>query len=130
LLSKGAVGDSKESKDVSCETITGLQRRKFDTLKDYNIWCKETVDPFITKLKKALINAKPESIESFVIGYCAREAMGRPQITLPELPSVARKALQMGKKVEFDEKVSLAPLELEKSSSASSVRSRRFTTIR
>lgn len=108
-LSRPSGNEVKETKDVACETVSGMLRRKFDSIADYNNWCKEKVDPFMAKLKREITNTKPESIESFVIGFAAREAMGQPHNKLPEISSVSgggekRSSLIGGtvKKVGFD----------------------------
>ena len=76
-----------ETKEIASETISGLLRRNFGSWKDYNDWAQNDVEHFINKLKKAILNSKPEHLEEFVIGYCCREAMGQPHPTLPTIKS-------------------------------------------
>jgi hypothetical protein len=87
LLSTSSGTETKETKEVACETVSGLLRKKFDSIQEYNIWCKEQVDPFINKLKKAIVSSKPDNLENFVIGFAAREAMGQSHTLLPDMPT-------------------------------------------
>ena len=76
--------DPVETKDASTETISGLMKKKFDSMKDINEWEKEKVDPFLFKLKKAIMHIKPEFLEEFIIGFCSREVMDQPHPDLPK----------------------------------------------
>ena len=87
-----------ETKDISCETVSGLLRKKFETIDSYNEWTKLKVEPFLANLKKNIISAKPEYLEEYVIGYCAREAMGQPHPKVLELPKTADEEKNLNKK--------------------------------
>lgn len=99
---------SPETAEIACETVSGLLRRTFAGMEEYNAWSQREVEPFVLKLKKAIQSSKPQHIEEFVIGYCAREAMGqehpktyvesekRPRTTL-------RRNLQEPSPIEYDQ---------------------------
>jgi hypothetical protein len=51
----------------------------FDNMSVYNTWVKESVEPFLSDLRRHLLINKPKDIEDFVSGYCTRICMGQPQ---------------------------------------------------
>ena len=82
--------DPVETKDASTETVSGLLKKRFDSMKDIGHWEKNVVDPFLFNLKKAIMHTKPEFLEEFIIGFCSREAMNQPHPDFPKSMKVKR----------------------------------------
>ena len=80
-----------ETKDASTETVSGVMKKKFESMNDIGNWEREIVEPFLFKLKKAIMHTKPEFLEEFVIGYCSREAMDQPHPDLPKTMQYKKK---------------------------------------
>ena len=55
-----------------------LGKLEFDDLTQYQKWTKETIEPFLKDLRKAILANKPEDLTSYIKSYCWAVESGDP----------------------------------------------------
>lgn len=53
-----------------------MLKQEFPDYKDYQAWMQQRIDPFVKKMRKALIANKPQNVEEYVMAFCIREMRG------------------------------------------------------
>lgn len=73
---------SLDVKRVESQTNFALQRQKFETLSDYQVWIQSQVDPFIADLRRAILNERPTDIPEYIMAYAlSMNSMAPPPAT-------------------------------------------------